>query len=176
MPTEAKQATIAELTEEFSASRGSLVADYRGLKVSDLTAIRRTLRERGVTYRVVKNRLAKIAADQAGITELGPLLEGPTAIALSPDDESALARAFLDALRPYRTITVRGGVIGGRRIDAAGVTALSTLPGRDVLLAQLAGGVASPLSTMAGLINAPLRNLAYALAQLAEQRGGTAEA
>jgi large subunit ribosomal protein L10 len=172
MPTEAKRETVAELTQEFQGSRASIVADYRGLTMSELTTVRRALRDKGIQYRVVKNRLAKIAATDAGIEELVPLLEGPTAIALGGEDETVLARSFLDATRPYRTIVVRGGVIGGRRIEADGVTRLATLPGRDVLLGQLAGGFASPLSTMAGLLAAPLRDLASCLQQLAEQRGG----
>jgi large subunit ribosomal protein L10 len=175
MPTEAKREAVAELTRELQGSRASIVADYRGLTVTDLMAVRRALREQGIRYRVVKNRLAKIAATEAGIDELVPLLEGPSAIALGGEDETALAKSFLDAMRPYRTIAVRGAVIGGRRIEADGVTRLAALPTRDVLLGQLAGSIVSPLSTMAGLLAAPLRDLASVLAQLAEQRGGGAQ-
>ncbi len=172
MPTEAKRATVAALTEEFSGASASIVTDYRGLTVADLASIRRNLRPQGVTYRVVKNRLAKIAADQAGRSELGPLLDGPTAIAMGSGDEVAIARALLDAIRPYRAMKVRGAVLGQRRIEADEVTRLSTLPGREQLLGQLAGAVASPMTTMAGLLAAPLRNLGYALAQLRDQRAG----
>jgi large subunit ribosomal protein L10 len=170
MPTEAKEAMVAELVEAFSASPAAIVSDYRGLTVSDLGKVRRELRGKGITYRVVKNRLAKIAADQAGRTELSPLLIGPTAIALGGSDEVALARGLLDALRPYRNVVVRGAAIGRSTLDGDAVTRLSTLPARDVLLAQLAGGIASPLGTMAGLLTAPLRNLGFALQQLREQR------
>jgi large subunit ribosomal protein L10 len=172
MPTEAKRATVAELTEAFSGSKGAIVSEYRGLTVSDLSKIRRELRQKGVSYTVVKNRLAKIAAADAGRSELLPLLSGPTAITLGGTDEAALAKATLDALRPYRTIVVRGGAISGATIDADGVTRLATLPPREVLLAQLAGGMASPMSTMAGLLAAPLRNLGYALTQVRDQRQG----
>lgn len=172
MPTEAKRDKVAELTEAFSGSRGAIVSEYRGLTVSDLSRIRRDLREKGVSYTVVKNRLAKIAATDAGRSEIIPLLSGPTAITLGGSDEAALAKATLDALRPFRAVVVRGGAIGGVTIDADGVTRLATLPPREVLLAQLAGGIASPLSTMAGLFAAPLRNLGYALTQLRDQREG----
>ena len=172
MPTEAKRATVAELTEAFSGSKGAIVSEYRGLSVSDLSRIRRELRKSDVTYTVVKNRLAKIAAEDAGRTELLPLLSGPTAITLGGADEAALAKATLDALRPFRTIVVRGGAISGTTIDADGVTRLATLPPREVLLAQLAGGMAAPMSTMAGLFAAPLRNLGYALSQVRDQRQG----
>jgi large subunit ribosomal protein L10 len=176
MPTEAKRATVTALTEELSRSSASIVTDYRGLTVADVAAIRRSLRQQGVSYRVVKNRLAKIAASQSGYDELAPLLEGPTALALGAGDESTVARALLDAMRPYRFVKVRGGVIGRRRIDGEGVTRLATLPPRSVLLAQLAGAVASPLSTMAGLLDAPLRNLAYALQQVADRKAAAGEA
>ena len=87
-------------------------------------------------------------------------------------DDAALAKGVLDALRPFRDIEIRGGMVGGRTIDAAAVTRLATLPPREVLLAQLAGSISSPLGTMAGLLAAPLRNLGYALTQLRDQREG----
>lgn len=170
MPTEAKRATVAELREEIAGSHAAIVADYRGLTVGELATIRRALREQGVRYRVVKNRLARIAASEAGREGLVELLDGPTGLALGGADEVALARAFLDAVRPYRTVAVRGGLIGDRRIDSAEVTRLATLPPREVMLAQLAGGMAAPLAGLASVISAPLRNLGYAFSQLAAQR------
>ena len=170
MPTEAKQATVAELVEVFSASSSAVVATHSGLTVAELGRIRTELRGKGISYRVVKNRLGRIAAEQAGRSELSPLLKGPSAVATGGDDEVALARGVIDALRPFRDVTIRGGTVGGATVDAAAVTRLATMPPREVLLAQLAGGIASPLSTMAGLLAAPLRNLGYALAQVAEQK------
>jgi large subunit ribosomal protein L10 len=174
MPTEAKRAAVTELVEVISASPYAIVSDYRGLTVSDIAKVRRELRSRGITYRVVKNRLARIAAEQAGRSDLSPLLTGPSAIAVGGGDEAALARGLLDAVRPYRTVVIRGAGIRGATIDGDGVTRLATLPSRDLLLAQLAGGIASPLATMAGLLGAPLRNLGYALAQLRDQRTASA--
>ncbi len=170
MPTEAKMAAVAELKEELSNSKAAIVADYRGLTVSDISAVRRSLRSEGITYRVVKNRLAKIAATEAGRGELNELLDGPTALAMGSSDEVTLARVFLDAIKPYKTVVVRGGIVGEVRIDANSITRMAALPGREVLLAQLAGGMASPLATMASLLAAPLRNLGYALSQVAAQR------
>ena len=170
MPTEAKMAAVAELKEELSNSKAAIVADYRGLTVSDISAVRRSLRSEGITYRVVKNRLAKIAATEAGRGELNELLDGPTALAMGSSDEVTLARVFLDAIKPYKTVVVRGGIVGELRIDANSITRMAALPGREVLLAQLAGGMASPLATMASLLAAPLRNLGYALSQVAAQR------
>ena len=170
MPTEAKRATVAALKEDLSAAKATIVADYRGLTVADINAVRRVLRGQGIKYRVVKNRLAKIAAQEAGNTELAALLEGPSALAMGSGDEVALAKSFLDAIRPYRTVAVRGAILGGHRVDAESVTRLATLPPREVLLAQLAGGMASPLASMASLFVAPLRNLGYALGQVADRK------
>ncbi|HEY1168044.1 MAG TPA: 50S ribosomal protein L10 [Candidatus Limnocylindrales bacterium] len=170
MPTEAKRETVAELTEEARSSSAMIVSEYRGLKVSDLGEIRRNLRKQNVTYQVVKNRLMKIAARDAGSEALGILLEGPTAIAFAKGDEGAAAKAVLDAFRPYRLIRVTGAVIGDQVINAEGVARLSQLPRRDVLLAQVAGAIAAPMATVAGLFDAPLRDIAGLVGALAEAR------
>ena len=170
MPTEAKREMVAALREELANSRTMIVSEYRGLKVKEIAEIRRALRKQDVTYRVVKNRLLRIAATDAVGEALSPLLTGPTAIAFG-NDEAGTARAVLDATRPYaRIVRITGGVLGGKAIDADSVTRLAALPSRDVLLAMLAGGMQAPVGTLAGLLAAPLRNLGYALSQVAEQK------
>ena len=171
MPTEAKQAAVAELVELLKEADTAIVSDHRGLSVADLLKVRRELRAKNIQYRVIKNRLAKIAADQAGREELIPLLIGPSAIAVGAEDESSLAKGLLEATKPFN-VEIRGAALGGQTVDANTVKALAALPGREVLLAQLAGGMAAPLSTMAGLFAAPLRNLGYGLQQLKDQREG----
>src|SRR5688500_20121804 len=103
MPTEAKQAAVAELKEALSASNATIVADYRGLTVADIQAVRRALRSEGVTYRVVKNRLAKIAAQEAGREQLHELLEGRTARATGGADEGTLRRGCPEGSRDVKT-------------------------------------------------------------------------
>ena len=170
MPTEAKRETVASLREELANSRTMIVSEYRGLKVKEIAEIRRALRKQDVTYRVVKNRLLRIAATDQVAEALSPLLTGPTAIAFG-NDEAGTAKAVLDATKPYnRIVKITGGVLGDKAIDADGVTRLATLPSRDVLLAKLAGGMQAPVGTLAGLFAAPLRNLGYALSQVAEQK------
>jgi large subunit ribosomal protein L10 len=169
MPTEAKRETVEELRDEISRAKTMIVSEYRGLTVTELAEIRRALRKQDVSYRVVKNRLMKIAAGDEVGEALSPLLTGPTAIAFGTD-EAATAKAVLDATRPYRIVRVTGGVLGGRAIDADGVTRLATLPSREVLLAKLAGGMQSPTATLAGLLAANIRNLGYALAQVRDQK------
>jgi large subunit ribosomal protein L10 len=173
MPTEAKVAEVAELREELANARTMIVSEYRGLTVKEIAEIRRALRERDVRYRVIKNRLMKIAAADTFGAALDPLLTGPTAIAFGTD-EAGTAKAVLDATRPYsRIVRITGGVLGDRAIDADAVTRLAALPPRDVLLAKLAGGMQAPVGALASLFAAPLRNLGYALAQVAEQKRQT---
>jgi large subunit ribosomal protein L10 len=101
---------------------------------------------------------------------LSPLLVGPTAIAFG-NDEAGTAKAMLDATRPYlRVVRITGGVLGNKAISADDVTRLAALPPREVLLARLAGGMQAPVGTLAGLLAAPLRNLGYALQQVADQK------
>ena len=170
MPTEAKRESIAELTEETRSSSAMIVSEYRGLKVSELGEIRRNLRKQNVTYHVVKNRLMKIAAREAGSDALGILLEGPTAVAFVKGDEGAAAKAVLDAFRPYRVVKVTGALLGDRVINAEGVTRLAQLPRRDVLLAQVAGAIAAPMANVAGLFDAPLRDVAGLVQALADKQ------
>jgi large subunit ribosomal protein L10 len=174
MPTEAKKETVAQLTEEARSASAMIVSEYRGLRVSELGEIRRSLRKQNVTYHVVKNRLMKIAARDAGVETLGVLLEGPTAVAFARGDEAAAAKAVIDAVRPYRLVKITGAVLGTRVIDLDGVMRLSQLPGRDVLLAQVAGAVASPMATVAGLFDAPLRDIAGLVQALADKQGAQA--
>ena len=169
MPTEAKRETVAELRAEIDRAGTFIVSEYRGLKVSEIAEIRRSLRKQDVTYHVVKNRLMRIAAAGTKGEALSSLLEGPTAIAFGAD-EAGTAKAVLEAIRPYRIVKIKGAVIGGQVIDADGVTQLAALPPRAVLQARMAGAIISPVATLAGLLSANLRNLAYGLQQLADQK------
>jgi large subunit ribosomal protein L10 len=177
MPTDTKRQAVAELAEMLRSSSAMAVADYRGLKVSEMQAVRRTLRDGGVRMTVAKNRLLKIAADEADRAELKPMLEGPTALVSVDGDEAAMAKALADALRPYsRVVSVRGGMLGNRAIDAAQLTRLATLPSRDVLLGRLAGGMAAPMTGMAAVLAANLRNLVGVLSAVADKKQQSADA
>ena len=121
MPTEAKRGDVAELREEIANARTMIVSEYRGLTVKEIAEIRRALRKQDVTYHVVKNRLMRIAAEDAVGEALSPLLVGPTAIAFGTD-EAGTAKAVLDATRPYNDREDHGRCPGRRAIDADGVT------------------------------------------------------
>jgi large subunit ribosomal protein L10 len=176
MPTEAKRETIDDLRAELDASRAMIVSEYRGLTVKEISEIRRALRKQDVTYRVVKNRLMRIAAqDNAAAEALTPLLVGPTAIAFGTD-EAATAKAVLDATRPYKIVKITGGVLGSRAIDASSVTRLAALPSREVLLAEAVGAIVAPMSTVAGLFDAPMRDVVGLVQALIDSRGDAAAA
>jgi len=173
MPTEAKRAIIAELRQDLAGSTTLVSTEYRGLKVREIGEIRRALRRNNITYRVVKNRLMRIAAEQEGNAGVAPLLRGPSAIAFGTGDENVVARTVIDALRPYKLVKVTGAVVGGKTLDVDGVLKLATLPSRDILLAQLAGAFNAPATQVAGLLAANLRNLGSLLAQVQEQKAQT---
>jgi large subunit ribosomal protein L10 len=173
MPTDAKRQAVTDLADLLRGSSALAVADYRGLTVSEMHTVRRSLRANGVSLKVAKNRLLKIAADEAGLAELKPMLDGPTAIASTTGDEVSLARALQDAFRPYKVVTLRGGLLGGQPVGAADLQRLATLPSREVLLARLAGGMAAPLTGMAGVLAANLRNLVGVLGAVADQKRQT---
>ena len=176
MPTAAKRETIDDLRAELDASRAMIVSEYRGLTVKEISEIRRALRKQNVTYRVVKNRLMRIAAqDNEAADALAPLLVGPTAIAFGTD-EAATAKAVLDATRPYKIVKITGGVLGSRAIDASSVGKLAALPSREVLLAEALGAIVAPMSTVAGLFDAPLRDVAGLVQALIDSRGDAAAA
>ena len=171
MPTDAKRQAVTELAELLRSSSAIAVADYRGLKVAEMQSVRRTLRDNGVQLTVAKNRLLKIAADEADRAELKPMLDGPTALATIDGDEAAMAKAVAEAFRPYsRVVTVRGGMLGSGRDRCGQLQKLATLPSRDVLLGKIAGGMAAPIAGMANVLAGNLRALANVLHAVAEAK------
>ena len=126
---------------------------------------------------IAKNRLLKIAADEAGRPELKPTLAGPTALASIIGDEATMAKALADALRPHsRVVSVRGGMLGDVAIDPSQLTRLATMPSREVLLGKIAGGMAAPLSGMANVLAGNLRGLANVLSAVADKKRETESA
>ena len=175
MPTQAKAAVIDEITERFQSSSAAVLTEYRGLTVAQLTQLRRSLGE-GSSYAVVKNTLTKRAAEQVGHADLAPLLNGPTAIAFIEGDPVNAAKAIRDFARTNPLLVVKGGVVEGRTVGAAEVTALADVEPREVLLAKLAGAMMGNLSKAAGLFQAPLSQVARLAAALQEKREGEEQA
>jgi large subunit ribosomal protein L10 len=169
-PRPEKVAVVSEVRERLSSSNGALLTEYRGLKVADLAALRRSVGEAGGEYRIYKNTLVRRAAAELELSELDPLLVGPTAIAFVDGDAVAVAKSLRDFARTNVNLTIKGGLLGTKVLSAADATALADVAPREVLLAQLAGALAAPLQKMAGLLQALPRNFAYGLSALIDQK------
>ena len=169
MKREDKARVIEELAEKLRDSAVVLV-DYKGMNVAQSTRLRARSREAGVEFVVAKNTLAQRAANQAGVEGLDEFLVGPTALAFA-EDPVVGAKLMTDFSDEVESFEVKGGILaGGRVMGAEDVVALSRLPGRDQLLAQLLGAIQAPLAGLVTVLNAPARNLAIALNQIAEQK------
>ena len=155
-----KEVIVAELAERLRQTQTLIVADYRGLTMTDIDALRGELLRHGARFSVVKNTLTRRAAEAAGADALLALLEGPTAIAFLDleADPVAAAKALRDAARQTRVLAIRGGILQGRTMSAEEVESLATLPPIEALKGQTLGLILAPLNTFAGLLNAPLRN------------------
>lgn len=170
-----KEALIAEATRLLAETESLFVSDYRGLTVAQLSELRGKLREQGASIKVLKNTLGRIAAERAGRSELSPLLCGPTAVTLCGDDPVGAARTLADYARLHPELAVRGGFLNDKIIDGPGVKVLATLPARDVLVAQLVGTMAAPLSGLVTVLQGTIRAFVRALDQVAAQRAAAGE-
>jgi large subunit ribosomal protein L10 len=175
-----KEQVVAELTERLRGAETLIVADYRGLTVTQIAELRGKLYEHGARFSVVKNSLTKRAAESAGVEPLLALLEGPTAIAFleSDGDPVAVAKALDEAVRT-ESITLKGGLLEGAEIGADDIKQLAKLPPAETLRAQLVGAVAGPLTAVVGLFAAPMRELVgviEARIRQLEEQGESAEA
>jgi large subunit ribosomal protein L10 len=169
-----KERVVAELTERLRSADTLIVADYRGLTMPQIDALRGRLIEHGARLSVVKNTLTRRAAEAAGVTALLALLEGPSAIAFveSDGDPVAVAKAIADSARDTRVLAIRGGILDGREIGADDVEELSKLPPLEALRGQVLGAVIGPLTQLVGLVGAPLQSLVGLIDARIEQLGG----
>lgn len=160
MSREKKTQIIDELQEIFSKCSISILTDYRGLATSEMTNLRRRLQESGSEYKVVKNTLARFAAEKAGKGDLVSSFEGPVAIAFSYDDITAPARVLAGYIRDSASsLSIKGGFLGDRLLTSEEVMTLSTLPSREVLLARLLGQMKSPVSGLLNCLVSPIRGI-----------------
>lgn len=151
---EQKKQVVASLVERLNNSCAGVVVDYKGISVTDDTALRKELREAGVEYSVVKNTLLRLAIDQTELKELEDVLEGTTAIATSADDYVAAARILCKFADTHDGFQIKKGYLDNEVIDIAKITGLAKLPSREVLLAQVLGAFQAPISAFARAIQA----------------------
>ena len=169
-----KERVVGDLTARLKTAETLFVADYRGLTMPQIDALRGKLVEHGAKLTVVKNTLTRRAAEAAGADALLTLLEGPSAIAFieADGDMVAVAKALADSVKETKVLEIRGGVMLGRTISAAEVDELSKLPPFDVLRGQVLGAIIGPLQSLLGLVSAPLQNLVGLIDARIEQLGG----
>ena len=165
MPTAEKAETIEELRTRIAGATTAVLTEYRGLTVHQLAELRKQLRAAAAEYRVVKNRLARIAVEGSPLAGLRPHLAGPTGLVIGRKDPAAVAKALATFAKTNPALTVRVGVIDGQLLEAPALKAVADLPSREALRAQLVGAVEGPLAGLVGLLQAPQRELAYVLAE-----------
>ncbi len=157
---EEKAEIIDRLQQDFSRCNIGILTDYRGISTPDIIILRRRLRKSGIEYKVVKNTLARLAAERAGKDYLVSSLDGPVAIAFGYGDITEPARVLTDYIRTSKvSLDIKGGFLGNRLLTSEDVTTLSTLPSREVLLAKVMGGMQSPILALVNCLVTPIRGI-----------------
>jgi len=169
MNREEKSVAIEEIAAQIEASEAIFAIDYRGISVTQAAELRSKLREADASFRVVKNRLTKIAAEKAGEQRLTEILQGPTALTFVRGDTAQAAKAITTFNKEHEVLTFKGGFMAETVLDPDSFKAIALLPGRDVLNGQLAGVVASPLTGLVRGLGSLIQGLALQLGQIAEK-------
>ncbi|MGB2710007.1 MAG: 50S ribosomal protein L10 [Conexibacter sp.] len=169
MNRDEKAAVVDRLAGELEESQAVFAVDYRGITVSQVADLRAKLRAVDATFRVVKNSLTELAADKAGAEALKATLEGPTALTFVRGDAAAAAKALSDAQRVTDVLAFKGGLMDGKAVTPEDIKAISKLPSREVLYAQLVGTVAAPLNGLARTLNALIAGVAIQLKAIHDQ-------
>ena len=173
MPREKKVQSIDRLQEGFSKCSIGILTDYRGLSTPEMTILRRSLRGLGVEYKVVKNTLARFAAERAGRNDLASVFEGPVAIAFGYGDIAEPARALADYINTSKaSLSIKGGFLSDRLLTSEEVKTLSTLPSREILLAKVVGGMQSPITALVSCLTTPIRGVIGVLQARIQQLEG----
>lgn len=169
MNREEKSAAIQEIAAQIEESEAIFAVDYRGISVPQAAELRSKLREADASFRIVKNRLTKIAADQVGEERLPELLQGPTALTFVRGDTAQAAKAITTFNKEHEVLTYKGGFMDATSLDESAFKSIAKLPAREVLNGQLAGVVASPLTGLVRGLGSMIQGLALQLGQIAEK-------
>lgn len=167
---EKKEQMVAEYVRLFSNSQALVIVDYRGLPMKVINKLRADIRPAGSKFMVVKNTLARIALQQAGLAVPQDLLKGTTAITVCGPDVAATVKALKAVAQDTKVLQIKGAILGHSVLDAAGAEALADLPPREVLLAQVVGAVQAPLSGLVTVLSAPMRGLVTVLKAYADKK------
>ena len=170
MSTPRKETEVRQLEERFREARAAILTDFRGLKVADVTVLRNLLRKSKIEFRVVKNRLAKIAVQNTSLADLDPLLSGPTGVAFGYDDPVASTKILSQFVRSNANLDIKGGIIEGRLYRKEEILAIAELPPRDILLSQVLMSISAPLSGLVRVLQAPIQQFVGTLGAIKAQK------
>ena len=169
MPTELKKKTVDALTKEAKESTGLIVTAFKGLKTTEINEFRAKLKPLKGTYKVVKNSLTRIALKNAGMETLAEALKGPSAIVIEKGDPVATIKVIFDFAKAHENIKVSAGYLDGKVLSDKELKAISSLPAREVLIAQLLGTLQAPMVNLVSVLQAPMRDLVGVLDQIAKK-------
>ncbi|WP_066503507.1 50S ribosomal protein L10 [Abyssisolibacter fermentans] len=167
---EQKKQVVMEIQNKIEKAQAIVLVDYRGLNVEEVTELRKKFTEADVEYRVYKNSMMRFAFKNSGLEEFNQYLTGPNAIAFSDSDPVAPAKITDEFAKKHENLEIKAGVVDGEIIDLNKVKELAALPPREVLIAQVLGGLNAPISGFANVLQGTIRNLVYALDQVKEQK------
>jgi large subunit ribosomal protein L10 len=177
VPTQKKIDTVQEMADQIARSNIAISGDYRGLTVAEITALRKSLHEAGVDFRVVKNTLFRRAASDADRAYMADLIEGPSAVMFAYDDPVQPAKALTEYIRTSRiAFAIKRGAMDGQMLSAADIQNLATLPSKEQLIGQVVGAIISPVATLSFLLSSALREFAGLVDARSNQMGGESEA
>jgi large subunit ribosomal protein L10 len=171
-----KEAEVKRIQDKLRNSACVVLTEFRGLNVHELAELRRRLREKEIEYKVVKNTLVRIAANEVGLSELNEYLTGPTALVAGLEDIISPAKILFDFSKEHDALKIKGGILEGKVLDANKVKALANLPSREELIGRLMGNLNGPIVGLVNVLSAPLRGFVGVLTALAEQKAKTTEA
>ena len=166
----AKQQVVNEIKEKFQRAEAVVLVDYRGLNVAEVTELRKRFREAGADYKVYKNTLMTRALTELGMEELIPYLTGPNAVALGYDDPVVPAKIISEFAKDHEKLEIKAGMISRKVIGAEGIKSLASLPSKEVLVAQVLGGLNALITGFVNVLQGNIRNLVYALNAIAEKK------
>lgn len=167
---EAKKALVAEIAEKLKASQGTIVVDYRGLNVEEVTELRDKAREQGIEYKVYKNSSLRFAAKEAGQEGLLESLKGPSAIAFCDADPIAPAKLMSDFAKDHENLEIKSGVVDGKVVSVEEIQALAKLPSREELVAMTLRGLNAPITGFVNVLNGTIKGLVVALSAIADKK------
>jgi len=167
---EEKAVLIDQLHDELGKSQAVFITDYMGLNVEKITQLRKSIKESGGSYRVVKNTLLSRAAKDTPASKLDEFLAGPTAVAIALEDPISIAKALVNFAKDNDQLEIQSGVLGSQVLKPEDIQSLAKMPGREELLAKMLGSINAPVSNFVGVFAAMLRQLLYALSAIEKQK------